>query len=97
MQLAQRVRLFDGHLGRELSAAAPGANLLAPRTAFNVAAAFQFDQVTAVAQHRPLFHQFPQRFLHVCLCALDSTEIAATAASAMTIPSACRTVICSLK
>ena len=49
MQLAQRVGLLDRHLGRELAAAAAGADLLAARAAVDVPAALQLDQIAAVA------------------------------------------------
>jgi hypothetical protein len=61
VQLAQRVRLLDGDLRSELAAAAPGADLLAPRAAVDIAAPLEFDQVATVADDRAFVHQFGNR------------------------------------
>src|SRR5262245_53721338 len=66
MQFSQSVRVFDGDLRRELPAAFAGPNLFAVGTAVHVATAFQFDEVTPVANHYPFlkpmmncFHSVP--------------------------------------
>ena len=62
VQFAQRIGMLDGDLGRELAAAAAGADLLAAGAAVDVAAALQFDQIAAVADDRSLLDKFSDRF-----------------------------------
>ena len=50
MQFAQSVGMLDRHFGSELPASFAGADLFASRAAIDPAAAFQFDQVSAIAQ-----------------------------------------------
>ena len=57
MQLAQRVRIFNRHFRRELAAALAGADLFTARSTVHVTAAFQFDEIAAVAEHDALVKQ----------------------------------------
>src|SRR5262249_29039850 len=55
--LARRVRRAQGALRRDLAAPATGAHLLPPRTALDVTATLQFDEIAAVAQDGPGLHE----------------------------------------
>jgi hypothetical protein len=54
MQFTQRVGILDRNLGRELTAPFASPNLLAPGPALHITAAFQLDQITTIAQNRPV-------------------------------------------
>ena len=62
MQLAERIRMLDGDLRRELAAAAAGADLLAAGAAVHIAAALQLDQVAAIANDEALFETISNGF-----------------------------------
>ncbi len=62
MQLAERVRIFDSHFRCELAAALAGADLFTTRSAVHVTAAFQFDEITAVAEDDAVFKQVSDGF-----------------------------------
>ena len=95
MQFAQRIGMLNGHFGGELTAAFAGSHLFTPRTAIDIAAAFQFDQVTAVTQDNAFIKEGSDRF-HVGSCGLsfeisvaggrDSRESATAAARAKVMP-----------
>ena len=57
MQFAQGVGMLDGYFGRELAAAFASPNFLAAGAAIDVAAAFEFDQIAAVAEDDPFFQE----------------------------------------
>ena len=65
VQFAQSVGIIDGDFGCELSAAAAGADLLAPRTAVHIAAPFEFDEIAAVADSDAFFQEFSNGLFHV--------------------------------
>src|SRR3954468_24801832 len=48
VKFTQRFGILDGNFRSKLSAATAGADFLATRTAVDIAAAFQFDEITAV-------------------------------------------------
>ena len=54
--------MFDGDLGRKLPAAATRADSFASRSAVDVAAAFEFDQIAPVADYGARLHQFDNSF-----------------------------------
>jgi hypothetical protein len=62
MQLAERVRVLDGHLRRELAAPATRADLLASGPAVDIAAALEFQQISAVADDDAVLEQFRKEF-----------------------------------
>ncbi len=62
MQFAQCIGLLDRHFGRELPAATARADLLAPGAAVDIPAAFQFNQIAAVAEDDAGLHQFHDAF-----------------------------------
>ena len=91
MQFAQRVRILDGDFRRELAAALAGADFLATGTAVHVTAAFEFDQIAAVAEHGAGFHEVVDGRFHVLVSDVDgvgcfSQERAATAANERPMP-----------
>ena len=66
VQLLQRLGILYGHFWRELAAALAGADLLPTGPAVHIAAAFQFDEIAAVAKDRSLFKERGDGF-HCCL------------------------------
>src|SRR6267142_1529059 len=62
VQFSQRIRVLDGNFGRELTTALTRAHCFAPGAAIDIPAAFQFDQITAVAQDDTLLQQCLDQF-----------------------------------
>ena len=66
VKLPQRVGVLDGHLRRELAATLAGADLFATGPAVHATAAFEFDEITAVAQDNSFFEESSDGFHGLC-------------------------------
>ena len=62
MQFAKRVGILNRHFRSKLSTAAAGPELLAARATVHVTAAFEFDEISAVAENDTFVEQSGNRF-----------------------------------